>query len=464
MSKGKYQVEEVLSEFNVHTKGASTPSQDGLDGCRIILGLNKDVVDALIISQTSQAVHAKLIHKVDHKVIFCTFICAGNNPKERRYLWNDLGLHKNVVRGMSWLLLGDFKIALNIKDSLKISSSMTSAMCDFKDGVKHIEVMDINSSGLQYTWNQKSRGKGGTLKKLDRVMGNIEFVDTFLGAYAIFQPCRISDQSPTMLKIPTLDQIHGCSMFQVVQKMRLIKNPLRKLLHDHGNLHERVNRLRFELDAIQIAIDKDPYNEVLWDEEAVYLQAFYKAKIDEERNQRSRIEVIMNANNGEFTGSFLLIVFVEHHDAFLGTQMPCNDLNTIGLFTKQVSIESSLNMVRLIINEEIKRAMFDTRDDKALGLNGYTLVFFKKGWDIVGSNVCNAVGDFFGNGKLLKEINHTFLALILKVPTPTKVNDYRPISCCNVIYKCISKIITNRIIKGIKEVVSENQSAFVLGR
>ncbi|GKD43770.1 aspartic peptidase [Tanacetum coccineum] len=32
--------------------------------------------------------------------------------------------------------------------------------------------------------------------------------------------------------------------------------------------------------------------------------------------------------------------------------------------------------------------------------------------------------------------------------------------CCNVIYKCISKILTNRII----EVVSENQSAFVLGR
>ncbi|GKB60907.1 pleiotropic drug resistance protein 1, partial [Tanacetum coccineum] len=62
---------------------------------------------------------------------------------------------------------------------------------------------------------------------------------------------------------------------------------------------------------------------------------------------------------------------------------------------------------------------------------------------------------------LLKEINHTFLALILKVSTPLTVSDYRPIPCCNVIYKCISKILTNRIIDGIKEVVSDNQSAFV---
>ncbi|GJR82989.1 putative RNA-directed DNA polymerase [Tanacetum coccineum] len=79
-------------------------------------------------------------------------------------------------------------------------------------------------------------------------------------------------------------------------------------------------------------------------------------------------------------------------------------------------------------------------------------------------NVCSAVKEFFNNDQLLKEINHTFLALIPKVATPLKVNDYRPISCCNVIYKCISKILTNRIIDGLKEVVSDNQSAFIPGR
>ncbi|GKB02393.1 aspartic peptidase, partial [Tanacetum coccineum] len=103
-------------------------------------------------------------------------------------------------------------------------------------------------------------------------------------------------------------------------------------------------------------------------------------------------------------------------------------------------------------------------DDRAPALDGFSSAFFKKGWNNIGVDVCHAIRDFFVNGRLLKEINHTFIVLIPKVSTPFKVNDYRPTSCCNVIYKCISKILTNRIINGIKEVVSDNQFAFVLGR
>ncbi|GJV17974.1 protein LAZ1 [Tanacetum coccineum] len=119
-----------------------------------------------------------------------------------------------------------------------------------------------------------------------------------------------------------------------------------------------------------------------------------------------------------------------------------------------------MQIMRPITNVEIKTAMFDIGDDKAPGPDVYTSMFFKKGRDVVGADVCKAIHDLFSNGKLLNEINHTFMTLIPKIATPQKVNDYRPISCCNVIYKCISKIITNRI----KDVVSENQSAFVLGR
>ncbi|GJV04587.1 putative reverse transcriptase domain, reverse transcriptase zinc-binding domain protein [Tanacetum coccineum] len=43
------------------------------------------------------------------------------------------------------------------------------------------------------------------------------------------------------------------------------------------------------------------------------------------------------------------------------------------------------------------------------------------------------------------------------------INDYQPISCCNILYKCISKLIANRVKEGLGDIVSINQSAFVPG-
>nr|GFB08682.1 hypothetical protein [Tanacetum cinerariifolium] len=106
--------------------------------------------------------------------------------------------------------------------------------------------------------------------------------------------------------------------------------------------------------------------------------------------------------------------------------MDCNVLNEEGLFSKKISADIASNMVREVTNDEIKATMFDIGNDRSLDPDGYTFVFFKKGWDIVGQDICNAVRDFFSNILILKEINHTFLALIPKVSTPLRVNDYRP--------------------------------------
>ncbi|GJW86078.1 putative ribonuclease H-like domain-containing protein [Tanacetum coccineum] len=190
--------------------------------------------------------------------------------------------------------------------------------------------------------------------------------------------------------------------------------------------------------------------------EVEYLNSAYFYKSIKSRNQRSRVDVITTTDNVEVTCNSVPNIFVSHYESFLRTDVHCEDLDIEGLFNKKVFDISNFNMTRFVSNEEIKRAMFSIGDDKAPGPNGYTSGFFKKGGDMVGQDDCNAIRDFFANGKLLKEINHTFLALILKVTTPLKVNDYCLISCCNVIYKCISKILTNRIIVGIKEELMHN--------
>ncbi|GKD81131.1 RNA-directed DNA polymerase, eukaryota, reverse transcriptase zinc-binding domain protein, partial [Tanacetum coccineum] len=121
-------------------------------------------------------------------------------------------------------------------------------------------------------------------------------------------------------------------------------------------------------------------------------------------------------------------------------------------------------MVRTISEYEIKNAMFDIEDSKAPGPDGYTARFYKSAWSIIGKEVCQAVKEFFLNGKLLGEVNATLISLVPKIPTPDKVSDFRPIACCNVLYKCISKILTSRIKGVLGNLVGENQSAFIEGR
>ncbi|KAL0302085.1 UNVERIFIED_CONTAM: hypothetical protein Scaly_3044300, partial [Sesamum calycinum] len=84
-------------------------------------------------------------------------------------------------------------------------------------------------------------------------------------------------------------------------------------------------------------------------------------------------------------------------------------------------------------------------------------------WPVIGQAISEAIGEFFRTGKLLKQVNATLLALILKVNLPTQVSDYRSIACCNVIYKTITKIIVKRMQLVLHMLIDHSQNAFVLG-
>lgn len=77
-----------------------------------------------------------------------------------------------------------------------------------------------------------------------------------------------------------------------------------------------------------------------------------------------------------------------------------------------------------------------------LGFNTY---FFKKTWAIVRQKIIMAVQEFFVIEKLPKAIICTTMTLIPTEDHHSKILEYRPTSCCIVVYKIISNVISNRM-------------------
>ncbi|KAJ0040290.1 hypothetical protein Pint_27483 [Pistacia integerrima] len=102
-------------------------------------------------------------------------------------------------------------------------------------------------------------------------------------------------------------------------------------------------------------------------------------------------------------------------------------------------------MISKVSKEKIQETMFGISKDKAPGPDGNRAFFFKKVWDIVGHDVFKAIQNFFKSGKMPREVNCAIIALVPKNENPSSCSEFRPISCCNTIYKCISKIMANRV-------------------
>ncbi|XP_042051649.1 uncharacterized protein LOC121796962 [Salvia splendens] len=91
-------------------------------------------------------------------------------------------------------------------------------------------------------------------------------------------------------------------------------------------------------------------------------------------------------------------------------------------------------------------------------------VVFQHCWDIVGSNVIEAVGDFFSGAFMPRSFTATMIILILKKLNPVTWGDFRPISLCNVTNKIITKILASRLAPLLPLVIASNQSGFNKGR
>uniref|UniRef100_A0A803PQV8 Reverse transcriptase n=1 Tax=Cannabis sativa TaxID=3483 RepID=A0A803PQV8_CANSA len=226
-------------------------------------------------------------------------------------------------------------------------------------------------------------------------------------------------------------------MYQVVAKLKALK-PVFKQINQEGftDLHAASISADKELKHCQESLLLDPLNPVLQQEElnarVTFTQAHknyqsflhQKAKTSwtrdgddnttvfhaslKARNNQNRILSIVDAQGtrvdepGKITE-----VFLNYYQQLLGTKM-MNRRKVIGQVLNKgpiVTTQQNLTLMAPITDAEIKNAMFAIPGSKAPGPDGYSSFFFQDNWDLLGSDICDAVRSFLHSGKILKEIN-----------------------------------------------------------
>ncbi|GJV94862.1 putative RNA-directed DNA polymerase [Tanacetum coccineum] len=426
---------------------------------RIIVGWDSNCVDVMVMEQMDQVVHCFVKPLNGDKSFHCSFIYAYSHTTYRRSLWKSLKKYKRAITNEPWIVFGDFNASFHPFEKSTGGSMITTSMSDFRDCVADVEIKDIAMTRLRFTWNKQPGKANGLLKKLDRVMSNGSFLSSFPNAYAQFLPFMTSDHSPAIFVILEVDKTKP--------KPFKFHNFLTR---KEGFLPLVTDIWKNDIKGFSMAalIDEESFlrqkSKSIWlkegDRNSKYFQNVIRGRLN-----RGRISIVEDMKGRQFVGSEVCNQFVTHFYNVLGKSAGVKHFTDHeSLFTNVLSQSKANYMVCDVSHVEIKKALFDIDSNKAPGPDGFSSEFFKAYWNVVGTDLCNAVKEFFKSGKLLKETNATIIALVHKCHTPRMLSDYRPIACCNVIYKIISKVIVNRIKSCLGDLVDQNQSAFIPNR
>lgn len=111
--------------------------------------------------------------------------------------------------------------------------------------------------------------------------------------------------------------------------------------------------------------------------------------------------------------------------------------------------------------KEIKEVNFGLNANSAGGLIDI-LEFFQVAWDIIAKDIITMVQSFLCGHELPRYITCTNLVLLLKKEVVT-CSYLRPISLSNFISKVFSRIIRERLVKLLPQLISSRQTGFMKG-
>lgn len=238
---------------------------------------------------------------------------AANSGTKRKVLWDEFRFLKYIIQNMPWVMLSDFNVTIKVEEYSVGGSYITGDMQDLIDCVNEIEMEDISSSGLFFTWLKSQKNPDtSTMKKLDRILINEHFMKEYGEAFSPFMPFMTSDHSVAILVIleclrkrsrafiftdniidkkeflPIVEEMWNSdvdeyNMYRVFKKLKALKVPMKKLNWQNGNLFERIELCRSRLKDAQRKMEKNPFDDKIKFEEAECLASYLEVIDYEEK-------------------------------------------------------------------------------------------------------------------------------------------------------------------------------------
>lgn len=134
------------------------------------------------------------------------------------------------------------------------------------------------------------------------------------------------------------------------------------------------------------------------------------------------------------------------------------------LIQPRISTEDNNRLTVPLVKEELHATLLEMHPNKSLGPDGFNPTFYQNFWDVCGNDVLEAAIVWLERGYFPASLNDTNICLIPKCVNPQNMKDFWPISFCNMVYKLVSKSLSNRLNFFLDKCVAEEQSAFVEGR
>lgn len=480
----------------------------------------KEVFEVRILSSSLHHINASIsdqLHNLNWR--FCG-IYGWPEQVNKGYTWQLLRDMKEEG-GNNWVCAGDFnEILFGFEKSGGVMRD-SRKMNDFRLAIQDCGLEDIGYKGHRFTWTNNQSGNQNIEERLDRFLASTKWIQTFLDYKVEHLLRKSSDHCPILLDFKPKSASFGkkrnffkleamwfkddsckktCEMAWKGQSITSPKEFQDRIIScgislkdwetDHfGNISKLLSNCRKELGALEVVVSTQKVTEdrkklelkiddllekeeIMWKQrsKALWLQdgdknSAYFHKVANGRKRRNQIVKILDSDGLLRTSpDDIEVVFRHFFQDLFKTQGDQDMEEVLNAIETCVTPEMNELLLKPYTSMEIGEALSQMHPLKSPGPDGMPALFFQKCWDFIKHDISSIILNILNHGDSPSALNSTHICLIPKKKNPITPTDFRPISLCNVSYKIISKVITNRLKKILPDIVHINQSAFVPGR